>query len=122
MEQSKHLPRQWIPAFKNVVSTGAHIVEVKGSAMQFDSRLVIVVSNTDPESLANTAGLWARDAIFDRLIGSRSILKGSRNKFEARETLKNKLISVCCDVLSRIGINIFRADVEVKMDDAILID
>ena len=63
-------------AFKNVISTGALIVEVKGSAMQFDSRLVIVVSNTDPESLANTAGLWGRDAIFDRLVGLRSVIKG----------------------------------------------
>ena len=39
------LPDEDVAAFINVVSTGAHIVEVKGSATQFDSRLVIVVSN-----------------------------------------------------------------------------
>ena len=110
-------------AFKNVISTGAHIVEVKGGCMQFDSHLVIVVSNTDPDTLANTAGLLACDAVYDRLVGSRAAIRGGifcGDKHTARETLKKKLIYLCCGVLSNVGVNIATNDVFHELDDDII--
>ena len=107
-------------AFKNVVSTGAHIVEIKGGCMQFDSHLVIVVSNTDPDTLSNTAGLLARDAVYDRLVGSRAAVRGGifcPDQHTARMILKKKLIYLCCSMLSHIGVHIESNDVFHEMDD-----
>ena len=91
--------------------------------MQFDSRLVILVSNTDPDTLANTAGLWARDAIYDRLMGSRAAIRGGifcPDKFTARETLKNKLIQLCVRVLRDIDIYLVAADIAFEMEDDVI--
>ena len=110
-------------AFKNVISTGAHIVEVKGGSMQFDSRLVVVVSNTDPDTLSNTAGLLARDAVYDRLVGSRAAIRGGifcPDKNTARVTFKKRLIYLCCRILSDIGVHIASNDVFHELDDEII--
>ena len=91
--------------------------------MQFDSHLVIVVSNTDPDTLANTAGLLACDAVYDRLVGSRAAIRGGifcGDKHTARETLKKKLIYLCCGVLSNVGVNIATNDVFHELDDDII--
>ena len=58
-------------AFKNVISAGAHTVEIKGSHMCFDSKLVIMISNCKPHMFADSAGYAAR-AVIDRIDGSRA--------------------------------------------------
>ena len=88
--------------------------------MQFDSYLVIVVSNTDPETLANTAGFHARDAVLDRFTGSRAAIKGGLfcpDQHSARVVLKRKLVYLLCDVFSLIGVHISTADVYNELDD-----
>ena len=64
--------------------------------MQFDSHLVIMISNEHPNVLAESAGR-SREAIKDRLTGSRSLLNCAHKimtKFRAREFLCSKLIHI----------------------------
>lgn len=53
-------------SFKNIISTGPHIVEIKYGKCQFDSRLCIITSNTAPEYFASSAGSCA-EAISRRI-------------------------------------------------------
>ena len=79
-----------------------------------------MVSNTDPDTLSNTAGLLARDAVYDRLVGSRAATKGGiycPDMHTARMTLKKKLIYLCCNMLSHVGVHIASNDVFHEMDD-----
>ena len=64
-----------IDYFKNLISVGEMIVEVKCGSMQMDSPLIIMSSNFDPDVLAGSAGPRHQDAIYDRIAGSRSIAR-----------------------------------------------
>ena len=52
-----------IVAFKKVFSSKNHIVEVKRNSMQFDSHLVIIIADHNPEDMAQSAGL-ERDPVY----------------------------------------------------------
>lgn len=59
-------------AFKTAISAEAMKLEIKGGVVQFDSRLVIVLSNAAPELLAESSGPYHTQAVLDRLTGTRS--------------------------------------------------
>lgn len=59
-----------IQRLKNVMSHGDTFVEVKGGSMVFDSSLIIIISNQDPRTLAQTCGLDNFEAIFRRFTDS----------------------------------------------------
>ena len=61
-------------AFKNVASTGQHTVEIKGSSMQFDSKIIFIITNVEPFIFASSAG-YAQQAVADRIGGSRALCK-----------------------------------------------
>ena len=89
-----------INAFKNVISHGNHTVEIKGSSFPFDALLVTLISNFNPHMLAQSAG-DAAGAIYDRIAGSRSIIKRAyavNDRSERRELaiqLASVLVGVC---------------------------
>lgn len=101
-------------AFKNVISSTRHTVEVKGSSMQFDSFLVIIISNYSPNIMALSAGP-ASDAVYDRLAGSRSVVSGGVNCLN-KTAARRDLGPLLCTFLVKIG-RVFNVCVDV---DAVL--
>ena len=72
--------------FKQVVSTGNALVEVKYGSMVFDSGLLVITSNMTPEEMAEAFGMESRDALLRRFLdtcGAHSI--------NSREDSQNKL-------------------------------
>lgn len=55
-----------VQRFKNVISTGETLVEVKHGSMVFDSSLIIISCNFHPQGLANTCGLDNQEAMHRR--------------------------------------------------------
>lgn len=53
--------------FKNVVgSSGPCQVEIKFGAMQFDSHLIIITTNTPPDIMAHSFGVASEEAMYRR--------------------------------------------------------
>lgn len=91
-----------VALFKNVVSSEETIVEVKFGSRQFDSYLVIVLSNMSSCELADSAGLICRDAVMDRLTGSRAASHQEckvSTPYQAREKLPTYLIKVVARIV-----------------------
>ena len=65
-----------VDAFKNLISSNAMQVEVKGGFRQFNSRLVIICSNCTPTEFAVSAGADHQTAIIDRITGQRAWVRG----------------------------------------------
>ena len=59
-----------VQRFKTVISTGEVLVEVKHGSMVFDSSLIIVTSNMDPQDMADACELDNRDAMYRRFTDS----------------------------------------------------
>lgn len=56
-----------VQRFKNIISTGDVLVEVKCGSMVFTSPLIIITSNLDPGAIANSCGPDNQEAIYRRL-------------------------------------------------------
>ena len=92
-------------AFKNVVSNGAFQVEVKYGSLQFDSYLVIIISNIAPGILAMSGGSHA-DSLYSRFVGNRSIVGRDivcNTPEDARVTLISVLEQCCTNIANRVG-------------------
>ena len=56
-----------IQMFKTIINEQEREVEIKGSSMPWDTRLVIITANIAPITLANACGPTCTEAIFRRL-------------------------------------------------------
>ena len=56
-----------VQMFKSIINEHERHVEIKGSSMPLDTKLVIITANISPQSLANACGPTCRDAIYRRL-------------------------------------------------------
>ena len=75
-----------IQRFKNLISTGPVIVEIKCGSMVFDSPLVVILSNIHPEELAQACGLDNEEAIYRRLTDT-----CGAHKIDSRHDAVNKM-------------------------------
>ena len=99
--------------FKNLISNGPMEIEVKCGAMQFDSPLVIMSSNIDPEVLAISAGKPHEAAVWDRIAGSRSVIGKAvyvDTDTYARKKLPFKLITL----IARMMYDIYDLEINVQ--------
>ena len=56
-----------VQMFKSLINEHERFIEIKGSSMPLDSKLVIITANISPQSMANACGPTCRDAIYRRL-------------------------------------------------------
>lgn len=99
-------------AFKTVISSGPHWVEVKGASCPFTSHLVIITANENAHAYATSGGTSA-DALLDRFKGSRSIVRDEWHvltKNDARVKLKERLFELFELYLSVV----FNVDMDVE--------
>ena len=82
-------------AFRSILSTGPCAVEIKYGTMQFDSDLMIIISNLEPHMLAGYFGPKATDPINRRFIDTAGCINlNHRAPYitrELNETLLDKL-------------------------------
>ena len=86
-----------VVAFKNCISYGPFQVEIKFGSMQFDSKLVIISCNTQPEIFCASAGPTA-EAI-SRRIGKDSVT-GRPFHAWSNDRARNKLMTDLCTIIS----------------------
>ena len=103
-----------VQAFKTVISSESMTVEIKGGNMQFDGYLVIVITNPSSNALAETSGTVNREAILDRLAGSRSIVKGGVEITDAA-TARERLPRYLTKIVARVAKTNFDIDVDVEL-------
>ena len=80
-----------VQRFKNVMSTGPTLVEVKYGSMVFDSKLIIVTSNLHPMKMAQTMGIENVTPMYRRFTDTCGAYE-LKTKQEARKKLPYKLI------------------------------
>ena len=62
-----HETNEQVQMFKSLINEHERYIEIKGSSMPLDSKLVIITANISPQTMANACGPTCRDAIFRRL-------------------------------------------------------
>ena len=80
-----------VQRFKNIMSTGDTLVEVKFGSMVFDSKMIIVTSNLHPQKMAQTMGLENITPMYRRFTDSCGAYE-IKTKRDAREKLRFKLL------------------------------
>ena len=101
-----------VHAFKSIISAEEHLVEIKFGSMQFDSHLVIIITNYDAGMLANSAGLENQDAVMDRLVGSRSIIR-SALYIPNKDSARIFLVQALCKILRKLCSARFHYDLDI---------
>ena len=59
--------REEVQMFKTIINEREREIEIKGSSMPWDTRLVIITANIAPITLANACGPTCQEAVFRRL-------------------------------------------------------
>ena len=80
-----------VQRFKNVMSTGPTLVEVKFGSMVFDSKLIIITSNLHPMKMAQTMGLENIAPMYRRFTDTCGAYE-IRDKETARKKMPHKII------------------------------
>ena len=91
--------------FKNVVSTGNALVEVKYGSMIFDSGLLVITSNMTPDEMAEAFGMEAKDALLRRFLdtcGAFSI----NSREDSQNRLRKHLVKCIKRRFPELNINI----------------
>ena len=82
--------------FKQVIGETPCTVEIKYGAMQMDAQLIIILSNFEPATMANSFGLGSSGALYRRFIDTCGAYK-CRGPRWAEEKL-TKLIATCVQI------------------------
>ena len=56
-----------VQMFKAIINEHERLVEIKGSSMPWDTKLVVITANISPLSMSNACGETCREAIYRRL-------------------------------------------------------
>ena len=82
-----------VQRFKNILSTGDALVEVKYETMVFDSRMVIISSNLHPQDMAATMGIENIEPMYRRFTDTCGAFEIYTRKL-ARENLRMLLLKM----------------------------
>ena len=92
--------REEVQMFKSIINEHKRNIEIKGSSMPWDTRLVIITANISAHELANACGETCKQAVYRRLskpFKPRSVLPGEQDKY------CKYLISLLCKVFKIHG-------------------
>lgn len=109
--------------FNNVIGPDAYTCDVKFGNFQFDSRLVIITANMSPGEMADSAGRVHRDAVLDRLAGTRAYRERAvevPDSHYAREILPRYIAKCLCKIVKHYFD--IAMDIELILDNRSPID
>lgn len=89
--------REEVQMFKSIINEHKRHIEIKGSSMPWDTRLVIITANVSAHELANACGITCKEAVYRKLshpFKPRSVLPGEQNKYCMY--LIKLIAKVCC--------------------------
>lgn len=87
-----------ITMFKAIINEHERQIEIKGSSMPWDTRLVIITSNVSPKSMAEACGDTCKEAIFRRLTSPFQSVLVRQNEHTRYLTFLAKIIAKVFDI------------------------